>query len=178
MPSEKRSILHNIGAGIAQSVEWLAMGWTVRGSNPNTSGGEIFHTCPDRPWGPPSILNNGYRVYPGVKRPRHSADHPPLSNAKVKERVGLYLHSPSAPVTIQHQNLFQLPYDIHISWNNTPVQKIRCDSKRWTQFRKSIFPELYMVCEWSTGHLKEEVLNLQIPLLQRTAMQQCQLRAK
>jgi len=28
----------------------LATGWTVRGSNPN--GGEIFHTCPDRTWGP------------------------------------------------------------------------------------------------------------------------------
>jgi len=24
-------------------------------------GGEIFCTCPDRPWGPPSLLYNGYR---------------------------------------------------------------------------------------------------------------------
>ena len=30
-------------------------------------GGEIFRTCPDRPWGPPSLLYNGYRVFPGVK---------------------------------------------------------------------------------------------------------------
>jgi len=28
--------------------------------------------------------------------------------------------------------------------------KIQGDSKRWTQFRTSIFPELYMVCERST----------------------------
>jgi len=28
--------------------------------------------------------------------------------------------------------------------------KIQRDSKRWTQFRTSVFPELYMVCEWST----------------------------
>jgi hypothetical protein len=28
-------------------------------------GGEIFLTCPDRPWGPPSLLYNGYRVFPG-----------------------------------------------------------------------------------------------------------------
>ena len=28
-------------------------------------GGEIFRTCPDRPWGPPSLLYNGYRVFPG-----------------------------------------------------------------------------------------------------------------
>ena len=34
-------------------------------------GGEIFRTCPDRPWGPPSLLCNGYRVFPGGKeRPK------------------------------------------------------------------------------------------------------------
>jgi len=27
---------------------------------------------------------------------------------------------------------------------------IQRDSKRCTQFRTSVFPELYMVCEWST----------------------------
>jgi hypothetical protein len=30
-------------------------------------GGEIFRTRPDRPWGPLSLLYNGYRVFPGVK---------------------------------------------------------------------------------------------------------------
>jgi hypothetical protein len=30
-------------------------------------GGEIFPTCPVRPWGPPNLLYNGYRVFPGVK---------------------------------------------------------------------------------------------------------------
>ena len=40
-------------------------GLTVRGSNP--SGGENFRTRPDRPWGPPSLLYNGYRVIPGGK---------------------------------------------------------------------------------------------------------------
>jgi hypothetical protein len=29
--------------------------------------GEIFRTCPDRPWGPPSLLYNGYRAFPGGK---------------------------------------------------------------------------------------------------------------
>jgi len=28
---------------------------------------EIFRTCPDRPWGPPSLLYKGYRVVPGGK---------------------------------------------------------------------------------------------------------------
>ena len=27
-------------------------------------GSEIFRTCPDRPWGQPSLLYNGYRVFP------------------------------------------------------------------------------------------------------------------
>ena len=30
-------------------------------------GVEIFCTRPDRPWGPPSLLHNGYRVFPGGK---------------------------------------------------------------------------------------------------------------
>jgi hypothetical protein len=49
-------------AGVAQSVYRLATGWTVRGSNPVGGGGEIFRTCPDRRWGPPSL---GSRVFPG-----------------------------------------------------------------------------------------------------------------
>jgi hypothetical protein len=32
----------------------LAMCWMARWSN--SSGGKIFHTCPDWPWGPPSLL--------------------------------------------------------------------------------------------------------------------------
>jgi len=48
---------------------WLATGWTDRESNPG--GGKIFRTCPDRPWGPPSLLYNGYRVFPpGIKSGR------------------------------------------------------------------------------------------------------------
>jgi len=30
-------------------------------------GGEIFPNHPNRPWGPPSILYKGYRVFPGNK---------------------------------------------------------------------------------------------------------------
>ena len=30
-------------------------------------GGEIFRSCPNRPWCPPSLLYNGYRVFPGGK---------------------------------------------------------------------------------------------------------------
>ena len=58
--------------------------------------GEIFHTYSDRPWGPPSLVYNGYSTwsFAGVKRPGHSVDHPLPSSTKVKERVELYFHFP------------------------------------------------------------------------------------
>jgi len=36
-----------------------------RGLNP--TGSEIFCTCLDHPWGPPSLLYNGYWLFPGGK---------------------------------------------------------------------------------------------------------------
>jgi hypothetical protein len=46
--------------------------------------GEIFRTCPDRPWVPPSLLYNGYRVFPGGrKRPQRDSDSSHLSSAEV-----------------------------------------------------------------------------------------------
>jgi len=60
----------------------MATGWTVWRSNPG--GGEIFCTCPDRPWGPPSLLYNGYLDFPGGKdRPERDADPSPPSSAMV-----------------------------------------------------------------------------------------------
>ena len=90
-----RVTLHCMGR-VAQSVQRLATGWTVRGSN--RGGGEIFRTCPDRPWGPPSLLYNGYRVFPGGKeRPGRDANPSPPSSAVGHERVQLYLYSPYGP---------------------------------------------------------------------------------
>ena len=58
-------------------------------------GGEIFRTSPDRPWGPPNLLYNGYRVFPGGKvRPGRDADPSPPPSVKVKNRVELYLYPP------------------------------------------------------------------------------------
>jgi hypothetical protein len=55
---------------------------TVQGSN--SGGGEIFRTCPNQPWGPPSLLYNAYRVFSeGRKRPRRDADPSPTSSAEV-----------------------------------------------------------------------------------------------
>jgi hypothetical protein len=62
----------------------LLTGWTVRGSN--AGGGVFFRTHPDRPWGPPSLLCNGYRVsFPEVKRPELGDDHPPSLAPRLKK---------------------------------------------------------------------------------------------
>jgi hypothetical protein len=60
----------------------------------NPGAGENFRTCPDRPWGPFSLLYNGYRVFPeGKVRQGSDADSSPLSSAEVKNRVELYLYT-------------------------------------------------------------------------------------
>ena len=55
----------SIRAGVAQSLQRLATGLTVRKSNP--IGGEIFRTCPDRLWDTTSLLHNECCVFPGGK---------------------------------------------------------------------------------------------------------------
>ena len=79
----------------------------------------IFLAPPDRPWSPPSLLYNGYRVsFPGVNRLGRGVDHSSPSSAEVKERVGLYSYSPSEPSrSAEGQNLrvalYKSPEDIH-----------------------------------------------------------------
>ena len=61
--------------------DWLRAG---RSGDRIPVGGEIFRTCPDRPWGPSSLLYNGYRVFPrGNERPGRDADPSPPSSAMV-----------------------------------------------------------------------------------------------
>ena len=53
-------------------------------------------TSSDHPWSPPSLLYNGYRLYPSSKSAEAFITHP-SSSAEVEERIDLYLHSPSGP---------------------------------------------------------------------------------
>ena len=51
------------------SVVGIATGYRLDGPGIESRwGGDIFPTCPDRPWGPPRLLYNGYRVFPGDKQ--------------------------------------------------------------------------------------------------------------
>ena len=70
----------------AVGAQRLTTNWAVRGSN--AGGGEILHNRPDRQWGPPSLLYNGYRVFLlAVKQLGRGIDHSPPSSAEVKEIV-------------------------------------------------------------------------------------------
>jgi hypothetical protein len=52
---------------------------TTNGPGIDSLWGEIYCTCPDQPWDPPSLLYNGYRVFPGGrKRSGRDADPHPL----------------------------------------------------------------------------------------------------
>jgi len=52
---------------VTQYSDWLLAGLT---GDRIPLGGVIFPTFPDRPWGPPSLLYNGYRLFPAVKSGR------------------------------------------------------------------------------------------------------------
>jgi hypothetical protein len=63
----------------------IVTGYGLDSSGIESRWGKIFRTCPDRPWGHPSLLYNAYRVFPGGKeRPGRDADPSPLSSAVVK----------------------------------------------------------------------------------------------
>jgi hypothetical protein len=76
--------LHNNTGGPGSSVGIATELRAGRSGDRIPVEGEIFRTRPDRPWGPPSFLYNGYRVYPGGrKRPGRGADPSPPSRAEV-----------------------------------------------------------------------------------------------
>ena len=60
-------------------------------------GREIFCTRPDRPWGPPSLLYNGYQVFPGDKAAGAWRWPPTPSTTELKGKVELYLCFPFGP---------------------------------------------------------------------------------
>jgi len=45
----------------------------------------------------PASYTMGTGLFRGVKRPEPDVDHPPASNAEVKEKIELYIYSPFGP---------------------------------------------------------------------------------
>jgi hypothetical protein len=72
----------------------IATDYGLDGPGIDSGGDEIFCACPDRPWGPPSLLYNGYRVLPGGrKQPGLDAEPSPLLVPWSKIRIELYFYS-------------------------------------------------------------------------------------
>jgi len=124
----------NGNSGIAQSVERLATGCTVRRSI--VGRGEIFRTLPDRAWGPPSLQYSGYRVFfPGVKR----------------QSVALTTHAHPAPRLKKEKSYTSIPpLDLHgTSINSTRRQ----DWKFLTHYNRNTKNAIYRICVWAANRL-------------------------
>ena len=60
-------IKYKVNTGDRVSVVGIATRYGLDGPGIKSRWGEIFCTRSDRPWGPPSLLYNGYHVFPGGK---------------------------------------------------------------------------------------------------------------
>jgi hypothetical protein len=85
------SVSHDIShplwdtSGLGSSVG-IATDYRLDGPGVESQWGARFSARPDQPWGPPSLLYNGYWVFPGGKvQPGCAADHSLPSSAEVLE---------------------------------------------------------------------------------------------
>jgi len=77
------------------SIVGIATGYGLDGPRIESWGGARFSAPVQTPCGPPSLLYNGYRVFPGGKeRPGRNTDPSPPSSTIGHEEVELYLYSP------------------------------------------------------------------------------------
>jgi hypothetical protein len=68
------------------SVVGVTTRYRLDGAGSNLDGDETFCTCPEWPWGPPSLLYNGYHVsFLGVKQSGGGIGHPSPPSAEDKE---------------------------------------------------------------------------------------------
>jgi hypothetical protein len=78
-----------MGAGIAQSVQWLATGWTAEGSEFESRWGQhfsLFHIGQTGSGAHPASYIMGTRgSFPRGKAAECEADHSPLTSAEVKK---------------------------------------------------------------------------------------------
>jgi hypothetical protein len=62
----------------------IAIGYGLDGPGIESRWGRDFSHTSRLALGPPSLLYNGYQVFPGVKRPGRGADHPPPPSAEIE----------------------------------------------------------------------------------------------
>ena len=87
-PVFERKHFHKCVLVVRDSVVGIATRYGLDGPEIESQwgGGRGFRTRPDRLWGPPNLLYDGYRVsFLGVERPGHGADHPPNPVRRLKK---------------------------------------------------------------------------------------------
>jgi len=139
-------------------------------------GGEIFRACPERPWGPPSLLYNWYRVLPGGKdRPGLDADPSPLLVpwSRKSRAMSLLLYGPyglyKASVPVQVYILLLI--SLMMAMKNEPKQ---CsEHKQYTVFLFVVLVWIYkfLKCDFCKRQNKRRVQK-EIELFKQRANQQ------
>jgi hypothetical protein len=78
-------------------------------------GDEIFRTCPDRPWGPPSLLYDEYRVFSGAKAAGESnVDASPPSSVAVMKEWSYTSTLPTSTVEIDIRGYHKYCFFLHL----------------------------------------------------------------
>jgi hypothetical protein len=89
--------------GVNSLLSWLdrvvsiATRYGLDGKGIENRRGQEFPHQSRRPWRSPSLPYDGYRVFPGGKTAKAWRWPPTPPTAEVKERVELYIYSPSGP---------------------------------------------------------------------------------
>jgi hypothetical protein len=125
-PVQKNMLKVKLAAGISYSV--IATLYGLKGSAIESRWGRDFGYRPYWPWGPPSLLQNGYRVpFPGVKRPGHGDNHLPPSSAEAEERVNPYFYFPLGLHGRLHGQLYlqvKIKLSLHMPWRSIEAQEV------------------------------------------------------
>jgi hypothetical protein len=95
----------------------IATCYALYGPGIESPWGEIFRNRPDRPWNPPSLLYNAYRVFLSrTKRPGRGTGHLPPSGAEVGERIELYFYSIFGTFWPAHGRNLPFPQSVKIQF--------------------------------------------------------------
>ena len=118
---------------VAQSVQRLATGWTVRGSNPGGGGGQDFlHLSQTGPGAHPAFCTMGTGSFLGVKSGRGVTLTPYSFQCRGHKRVELYLYSHYGPYGLYRVSVpvqgCTLPYQLTVGCNVPLCQKFH---SRW-----------------------------------------------
>jgi hypothetical protein len=128
----------------------VATGYGLDGLGIESRWGEIFRTCPHRPWGPPSLLYNGYRVFPGVKSGRSLTltPHPFLVPWSRKSRA-----IPPLPLWAERP-VQSLSACTRVHFTVRPVQSLSaCTRVHFTLLRNDVFSRGHAFKRFVRPHL-------------------------